>query len=127
MEKSSRKLKPIEECEVSLAVLDTRSKRVRDLPPLSTEILELRVNLEKRWAKYKQEQHLKDAQMLDRIMYAQQKALDELQKESVELYQEAIQFDFTLMPLKSEGPVDTPPVENYDAPDGDYQDVSKKW
>lgn len=43
------------------------------------------------WAKYKQEQHLTDIKMIDRIFISQQKALDELKKESEELYQEAIQ------------------------------------
>lgn len=32
-----------------------------------------------------------------------------------------------MVPFKSVGPVETPPIENYDVPDGDYQDVSKKW
>lgn len=47
--------------------------------------------LEKKWALYKKEQHLKDLKMLDRIAYSQQKALDELRNVSEELYQEAIQ------------------------------------
>lgn len=84
--------------------------------------------------------------MLDRIQYAQQRALDELRKESEELYQEAIQViwipinnlfiinnwcnfqpDFQLLPFVSDGPCRTPPIENYEAPDGDYLDVSRKW
>lgn len=32
-----------------------------------------------------------------------------------------------MMPYKIEGPVETPPIENYQSPDGDYNDVSKKW
>lgn len=34
--------------------------------------------------------------MLDRIFFAQQKALDELKKESEELYQEAIQVSLSI-------------------------------
>ncbi|KAJ8928954.1 hypothetical protein NQ314_018406 [Rhamnusium bicolor] len=40
---------------------------------------------------------------------------------------EECEFDFHLIPFKSEGPVETPPIENYDSPDGEYLDVSRKW
>lgn len=88
---------------------------------------------------------LSDLQTIDRLGFCQQKALDELRKESEELYQEAIQvsvsdfiqlmpengwlfqFDFHLIPFTSVGPVETPVIENYNVPDGEYQDVSKKW
>lgn len=55
------------------------------------EIAEQRILLEKKWSFYKQQKHLEDIQMLDNLMFAKQKALDELQKESEELYQAAIQ------------------------------------
>ncbi|CAH1284945.1 unnamed protein product [Diabrotica balteata] len=127
LEKNARKLKPIEECEPPFEVLDTIQSRKRNLAALSTEILERRALLQKKWCHHKREEHLRDMQMLDRMSYSQQRALDELRKESEELYQEAIQFDFHLMPFTSQGPVETPPIENYNSPDGDYQDVSKKW
>nr|CAH7769803.1 unnamed protein product [Callosobruchus chinensis] len=127
LEKNAKQLKPIEECEVPLEILDSREKRQRQLPALSTEQLERRVMLMNKWAQFRHEEHLKDIQMLDKLSYSQQKALDELQKESPELYNEAIQFDFQLMNYKFQGPVETPPIEGYDAPDGDYQDKSKKW
>lgn len=38
-----------------------------------------------------------------------------------------LQIDPMMLPYKSDGPVHTPPAENYETPDGDYQDVSKKW
>ncbi|CAH1108669.1 unnamed protein product [Psylliodes chrysocephalus] len=127
LEKNARKLKPISECEIPFEILDTLKNRQRNLPGISEEILENRALLEKKWCRYKREQHLVDMQMLDRIQFAQQKALDELRKESEQLYQEAIQPDLMMMPYKIEGPVETPPIENYQSPDGDYNDVSKKW
>lgn len=69
-------------------------QRLRPSPNHSVEILEQRVLLEKMWAKYKRDQHLADIKMIDRIIYSQQKALDELRNESEELYQEAIQVKF---------------------------------
>lgn len=101
--------------------------RIRNNRTISSEKLEERILLLKEWSKYKLQEHLKDIQMLDRIMYSQQHALDELRKESEELYQEAIQIDYRLLPYKSEGPVVTPKIKNYELPDGEYQDVSKIW
>ncbi|KAB0804572.1 hypothetical protein PPYR_01542 [Photinus pyralis] len=127
LEKNARQLKPIEECEIPLVLLDNQKERVRQPFKYSKGVLETRELLEKQWAKYKHEEHLADIQLVDRIMYAQQKAVDELRKESEELYLEAVQIEPMLLPLKIEGPSDTPSIHNYYAPDGDYQDVSRKW
>lgn len=66
-------------------------QRLRDIPPLSEEEAESRILLQKEWTKYKTQQYLADAQMIDSMLYSQQRALDELRAESEELYQEAIQ------------------------------------
>lgn len=66
-------------------------QRERQLPAFSSELLEKRALLVKRWTNYKREQHLADLKDIDRIVFAQQKALDQLRRESEELYQEAIQ------------------------------------
>lgn len=66
-------------------------QRLRKLPALSAEALEQRALLFKKWSAYKLQKHLNDVRMLDRIEFAQQRALDELKKESEELYQEAVQ------------------------------------
>lgn len=58
---------------------------------MSFEEKERRALLEKRWSNYKRRQHLADVQLLDRLVFAQQQALDELRNESEELYQEAMQ------------------------------------
>jgi large subunit ribosomal protein L40 len=65
--------------------------RVRSLPQISSDVQENRAILEKQWAAYKKNQRLDAIQMLDRISFAQQRALDELRNESEELYQEAMQ------------------------------------
>lgn len=36
-------------------------------------------------------------------------------------------MDPNLVPFTITGPVHTPPIAGYDAPDGDYVDVSKNW
>uniref|UniRef100_A0A1A9WT43 Large ribosomal subunit protein mL40 n=1 Tax=Glossina brevipalpis TaxID=37001 RepID=A0A1A9WT43_9MUSC len=127
LEKNARQLKPIEELEVPLELVDEKEQRTRVLPPLSTEEVERRFELHKRWSCYKHEENIVDLQIMDRLMLSQQKALDELRLESEELYQEAIQPDVSLLPIKVKGPVATPPIEDYNSPDGDYILDPKKW
>lgn len=127
LEKHARQLKPIEECEVPLKLIDERESRSRHLPLISAEEEEKRALLFKEWTKYKREQRLQDIQMIDRVVFSQQKALDELRKESEDLYQEAIQLDLNLIPFEVNGPVRTAPIKNYESPDGEYLDISKKW
>lgn len=39
-----------------------------------------------------------------------------------------LQIDLNLVPFKSAGPTATPaPSASFDAPDGDYSDISPKW
>ncbi|KAL9896705.1 mitochondrial ribosomal protein L40 isoform 2-T2 [Glossina fuscipes fuscipes] len=127
LEKNARQLKPVEELEVPLELIDQKEQRVRDLPPISAEEVERRYDLNKRWTRYKHEQKMLDLQIMDRLMLSQQKALDELRLESEELYQEAIQPDVSLLPVRVKGPVATPPIEGYNSPDGDYLLDAKKW
>lgn len=96
---------------------------------MAADVLEQRALLEKRWARYKQQDKLEQYQQLDRLLTAQEKSLLELRFESVELYEQAIQPDFGLLPFVADGPTATPAPTNvsYESPDGDYQDVSKKW
>lgn len=69
----------------------------------------------------------RDYQKINIMLNAQEKALRELRLESEELYQAAIQLDSNLVPFHAEGPVATPPIQNYDSPDGEYTNISKKW
>jgi large subunit ribosomal protein L40 len=66
-------------------------ERIREVAVITPEVEEERSLLYKDWTRYKNKQHVKDIQMIDRLIFAQQKALDELRQESEELYQAAIQ------------------------------------
>lgn len=37
------------------------------------------------------------------------------------------QMDPELVPFTGGGPVLTPPIADYDCPDGDYTDTTRKW
>ncbi|CAG4954299.1 unnamed protein product [Parnassius apollo] len=127
LEKNARQLKPIDEVEVPLHLMDQMGKRKRTPVQLSAEEVEARALLQKEWARYKREEHIANVAQIDRIMAAQRRALDMLYEESEDLYNEAIVPDLQFIPYTISGPVATPPIKNYDSPDGEYVDVSKKW
>lgn len=101
--------------------------RERKLPVISAVEQERRALLNKKWALYRMEENLKDFKTLDKLVNAQNKALQELRLESEELYQAAIQTEMEMIPFTVTGPVATPPKANYDFVDGDYNDFVKKW
>ena len=69
----------------------TRSKRKREPAVLSFEESERRALLHKDWTRYKMKQHINEIMAVTRVRWSQQRALEELRKESEELYQSAIQ------------------------------------
>ncbi|KAM3960553.1 mitochondrial ribosomal protein L40 [Aphomia sociella] len=127
LQKNARQLKPIDEMEVPLHLLDQMEKRKRPQPQLSAEVLEARALLQKEWTRYKRDEYVAQVAQIDRIMAAQRRALDKLYEESEDLYNEAVMPDLQLIPYSTSGPVATPPIKGYDSPDGEYIDVSKKW
>lgn len=64
------------------------------MPAVSVEELEERILILKDWNRYKTNQHRETIKLIDRYMFCQQKALDELRVESEELYQAAIQVNY---------------------------------
>ncbi|XP_065353894.1 large ribosomal subunit protein mL40 [Cloeon dipterum] len=127
LEKNSRQLKPIDELEIPPAVYDTLKQRARKPTIISHEEMEERALLLKEWSRYKMKERMNDVQLLDKMILSQQKAMDELRLESEELYQEALAMDLNVMPFTIKGPVHTPPIVNYDSPDGEYTDITKDW
>ena len=112
MEKKERLPKPLIECEVPIQLHKERAERVRTVA-LSPEEEEARVLHMKDWARYLYSRNHNEIWEQDRILLSQQAALEELKKESVALYDAAIQFDPDLIPLSFKGPVSSPPIKNY--------------
>jgi large subunit ribosomal protein L40 len=77
--------------KVSSDLIHTFRERMREVAVITPTVEEERALLCKEWTRYKNKQHMKDMQMIDRLVFAQRKALDELRQESEELYQAAIQ------------------------------------
>lgn len=92
------------------------SARKRSPIQISAEQQDYRDLLQKEWARYQRVEKLELNRICRNILQSQQNALDELRNESEELYQAAIQIDETLLPITFKGPVQTPPIKNYDSP-----------
>ncbi|VVC32031.1 Ribosomal protein L28/L40, mitochondrial [Cinara cedri] len=127
LEKVAKTFKPID--EVQLMALLSNEKNIRQRPAVEHTVdqLENRLSLVKQWAKHKHDEHYFNLQVINDLEYSQQRALNELREVSEELYQAAIEIDESLLPYELIGPVETPPIENYESPDGEYIDVTKKW
>ena len=112
MEKKERLPKPLIECEVPIQLHKERAERLRTVN-VSPEEEEARVLHMKAWARYLYSRNHNEVWEQDRILISQQAALEELKKESVALYDAAIQFDPDLVPFSFKGPVSSPPIKNY--------------
>ncbi|XP_013373360.1 PREDICTED: 39S ribosomal protein L40, mitochondrial [Chinchilla lanigera] len=125
LEKASQELIPIEDFITPLKFLD--KSRQRPQVELPFEESERRALLLKKWALHKQQEHEMERGAIRAMLEAQQKALQELKLESPELYTEAIKRDPRLFPFEKEGPHYTPPVSDYQPPEGRYNDITKVY
>ncbi|ELK26253.1 39S ribosomal protein L40, mitochondrial [Myotis davidii] len=125
LEKASQELIPIEDFIIPVKFMD----KVRQRPEveLSFEEAERRALLLKKWSLYKQREHEMEREAIKSMLEAQKEALQELQLTSQELYAEAIKRDYSLFPFEREGPAYTPPISNYQPPEGRYHDITKVY
>jgi len=125
MEKKDRLPKPLMECEIPLALHQERAERLRGLE-VSLEEQETRILHMKDWARHTYIRNHNEIWKQDKILSTQQRALDELKKESLSLYENAIQFDPSIIPIRFSGPVATPPIKDY-IQDGEYKDTTQTF
>lgn len=125
--KFGRKLKPIQEIIGTVYVRKNAEKFKRVNEPLSFEESEYRALLMKEWHRVKTKQHHRELSILSTAMEAQTNALNSLRQESETLYQQAIQINEGDVVYKFNGPVETPPIDDFDSPDGQYNDTTKQY
>ncbi|KAL2092552.1 hypothetical protein ACEWY4_012350 [Coilia grayii] len=125
LEKVPPEFIPIEDFITSAKCFD--EMRVRSEPRLSFEESERRALLHKEWTVFKHAQHQAEMAAIKGAMEAQRQALEELRLESEELYQAALAPDPGLFPFTQQGPSYTPPLENYEPPEGTYHDKTKVY
>ncbi|XP_076283924.1 mitochondrial ribosomal protein L40 [Lasioglossum baleicum] len=127
LEKNAKQMKPIIEVEVAADLIEQKEERFRGSITISPEEIERRSLLRKEWTKYKQDQWIRDTRTIESIMASQERALTELKAVSEYLYEKAIEIDESYLPYTTSGPLNTPPIQNYDSPDGVYTDITIKY
>ena len=147
LEKKQRIPKPLLELEVDPNIFggEMKIKRDRALPNLSAEQNEEKIEthaiLKKAWNRYAGKRHVKEIRLVDSVLIRRQHALEELRKESNELYAEAIKPEVGILDnnlrifYKAIGPNSSPPIrKEFDGNtnddwlvDGHYKEVSKSF
>jgi len=147
MERKPRISKPLLELEVDPNIFggEMKMKRGRALPTLTAEQNEEKIEthaiLKKAWNRYAGKRHVKEIRQVDSVLIRRQHALEELRKESNELYAEAIKPEVGILDnnvrifYKAVGPNSSPPIrKEFDGNtnddwliDGHYKEVSKTF
>ncbi|OAD58382.1 39S ribosomal protein L40, mitochondrial [Eufriesea mexicana] len=127
LQKFTDHMKPIYEIDVLPELLKNDERIGHLTTSLSDEEVERRRLLQREWSLYKQDQWLKDLRVIKSIITSQEIALKELKAVSKQLYKEAVEFDHLYIPYSVTGPVDTPSIQNYDSPDGEYIETTVKY
>ncbi|XP_057599754.1 39S ribosomal protein L40, mitochondrial isoform X1 [Hippopotamus amphibius kiboko] len=125
LEKASQELIPIEDFITPVRFLN----KARERPPveLPFEESERRALLLKKWSLYKQREHEMERGTIGALLEAQREALQELKLTAPELHAEATKRDPSLFPFERQGPDYTPPIANYQPPEGRYHDITKVY
>ncbi|XP_024833654.1 39S ribosomal protein L40, mitochondrial isoform X1 [Bos indicus x Bos taurus] len=125
LEKATQELIPIEDFITPVKFLN----QARQRPPveLPFEESERRALLLKKWSLYKQREHELERAAIASLLEAQREALQELELTAPELHAEATKRDSSLFPFERQGPDYTPPIANYQPPEGRYQDITKVY
>lgn len=119
------KLKPILELQLSpqiLKELDARTRKEKD-----EDAKRLLDSFYDAWCVYKFAESVTEMKSIVSVRNAQKRALNAL-KSYPDLYEQAIQVDPELIPFKVDNiKKHTPPIENYNCPDGNEFDITKEW
>ena len=96
------------------------------MSPLTEEMEEERLDTLVEWTQFTSQRSIREIKQIDRILYAQRDALDQLRILDPGLYKMAIETDSSLLPFKAKGPLNTPPIPDY-MQDGEYEDITKQY
>ncbi|KAL7301531.1 hypothetical protein TKK_0005963 [Trichogramma kaykai] len=127
LEKHAQQLKPIAEQEIPIHMKDALAEGKIVVPEPTPEEKEEKFFVLKDWTRFKTREHRTTLKLINQLVGEKEKFLEELKKESPEKYEEAIQLNPNILPLSIKGPTHSPPIENYDAPDGEYYDITRKY
>uniref|UniRef100_A0A1I7ZXF6 Large ribosomal subunit protein mL40 n=1 Tax=Steinernema glaseri TaxID=37863 RepID=A0A1I7ZXF6_9BILA len=127
MQKHSKKPKPVDEMTVDIQSAKNIHDRIREPYIVPEEVADERIIMLKQYTKTRNQLMRADDAWIRERLESQRKALEKLKALSPALYEAAVQPDKQILPLVLNGPALTPPIENYDSPDGDYIDTTRSW
>uniref|UniRef100_A0A0K0F632 Large ribosomal subunit protein mL40 n=1 Tax=Strongyloides venezuelensis TaxID=75913 RepID=A0A0K0F632_STRVS len=128
LKKQSKKLKPIDEMStINEEHLKDYKERQRNLMPLSEKDLKEETILQKKYSNLQSKLWKQDDMWIRNAVSAQEKALERLKILSPQLYASATKIDDDVIKYSFQGPPQTQIQIGYEAPDGDFFDVTKKW
>lgn len=128
LKKTPKQLKPIEEYQLPPHIMKELKVRKRVLTEEDEKITENVEKLSRLFGMYHSREKRREARDIKIVMAAQQKALDVLKSESLELYLKALEIDETLLPFDDQKIItETPKNPDYKSRDGLRTDVSKVW
>lgn len=126
LEKFGRQLKPINELRADKDLLkEVNVRKRKNLTKKSEDEVYNEGSLVLEWSRYKITQNSEQMKQINTAIQMQSKALKELKKDNLSLYEMAIELDENnLVNFKHDGPSYTPPNKLYEPPEGDYADAT---
>lgn len=128
LKKHGKTPKPVE--EMQLDIISAKNIDARRRPPVQVpeEELDRRAAALKAFSKSRAALMKIDEDWIRKSIYLQEKALRELKELSPELYADAVKPDIILDEgIVLDSPTLTPPLPDYQSPDGDYLDTTRTW
>ncbi|XGW18413.1 hypothetical protein V3C99_002775 [Haemonchus contortus] len=127
MQKHSKKPKPVDELTLDVKSAKNISERYREPTVLTEDQIDERAVSAKQYTRSRNELQKKDDAWVRMVIKAQRKALQELKLIDPVLYEKAVEPVSSPVYVVVHGPGLTPPVANYQSPDGDYFDTTRSW
>ncbi|KAE9417913.1 hypothetical protein Angca_003261, partial [Angiostrongylus cantonensis] len=127
MLKHSKKPKPVDELLLDVKSAKNIDERYREHALLTEEQIDERAVALKDYTRSRNTLQRLDDKWVRSALKAQRKALNELKLIDAVLYQKAVEPVAGPLNIVLHGPGLSPPVADYQSPDGDYIDTTRTW
>uniref|UniRef100_A0AC35U138 39S ribosomal protein L40, mitochondrial n=1 Tax=Rhabditophanes sp. KR3021 TaxID=114890 RepID=A0AC35U138_9BILA len=127
LQKHSKKAKPVEEMTIDVKSAKNIHERYRNTEEVSKKQLLEELAVHKQYNSHQNMLWKGDNDFLRNSLLSQDKALAALKKVSPSLYAEAIRINDSEIKCVFEGPPIRAPITGYEAPDGDFIDITRSW
>ncbi|VDL70013.1 unnamed protein product [Nippostrongylus brasiliensis] len=127
MQKHSKKPKPVDELTLDVKSAKNIEERYREPTVLTEDQIDDRAISMKQYTRSRNALQKMDDAWVREALKRQRKALQELKLLDPVLYQKAVEPVSAPLHVVVHGPGLTPPIADYQSPDGDYIDTTRSW